>query len=393
MNRATVTIILILILIIGGGVAWYFLKPLSVPTAPTGKTNELPDIGGRAGVGGSDADGSSGSDMGSDGSTAPGVSLRQIIDKPILTVTLSADGKSLYYLLRENGHIMASSLDGTNERQVTNLTILETFDGLWSPKKTKLAVWYAENGIAKAFLHETATSSPSRVLPSGITSLAWSPDGLNIAYLVPQGAKTNLMIADANNKNARTIYSTPIPDFTVQWAAKKSILLVSRPSGLAPSLVISINPDTKASSVVLSGMAGVITSSLPNGSGFLFSQSDSNGKATALSLYTFKDSLTTTINQITIAEKCVFSPDSKKLYCGIPQSAIQNPSPDTWYRGEISFSDAIVEIDLATNRTTTLTNASIADIDAISFFTTADGNNIFFIDKKTSTLWRVTLGQ
>ncbi len=391
MNRTTITLALILILAIAGGVAWYFLKPLAVPTSPSGQTNGLPDIGGRGGAGGADTGGSGGFGTGTNGETAPGVSLRQIIDEPILAATVSADGKSLYYLLRENGHIMTSSLDGTNEQSLTNLTILETFDGLWSPKKTKLAVWYADSGVAKAFLHETSTSSPSRVLPTGITSLAWSPDGLNIAYLVPQGEKTNLVIADANNKNARTVYSTPIPDFTVQWTAKNTILLVSRPSGLAPSLVMSINPNTKASSVLLSDISGVVTASFPNGSGFLFSQSNPNGKALALSLFTLKDSLTTAINQITIADKCVFSPDSKKLYCGIPQGTIPSPSPDMWYRGEVSFSDAILEIDLATNQATTLTDTTLADIDMISLFTTTDGKNIFFIDKKTSTLWRLTL--
>lgn len=393
MNRTTVTIVLIVILSIAGLAAWYFLKPLSVPTNPNGNTgNGLPNIGGRDGVGGNiTTNPPPGFSQGTNGLGALAASLQQIINKPMLAPTLSADGKFLFYVLRENGHIMKSSLEGKDEQSITNLTVLETFDGAWSPKKTKLTLWYAEGNAAKAFLQETATSNPSRILPTGITSAVWSPDGASIAYLLPQGARTNLIIADANNRSPRTIYSTPIPDFTLQWPERRTILLVSKPSGLAPSLLISVNPDTRVSNTLMHGVHGIVTIPVPDGSGFLFSKSGEDGKPTALARYIFKDASISELNTITIADKCVFSPNSKKLYCGVPQGIIPSPSPDVWYQGGTSFSDTIVEIDLATNQLTTLTDTSIADIDALSLFVTMDQKYLYFVDKKTSTLWRLTL--
>ena len=221
--------------------------------------------------------------------------------------------------------------------------------------------------------------------------MAWSPDGANIAYFVTQGTKTNLAISDANNKNARTIYTTPIPDFTIQWLTKKIVLLISRPSGLAPSLVLQINIDSKQVSTVFSGIPGIVLVPTPDGSGFLYSRSTANGTPDTIAVYSLKDASITSLNEITVTDKCIFSPDGKKLYCGIPSGSILPPSPDSWYRGDTSFTDAIVAIDLSTHQETTLAASPTIDVDVTSPFMSSDEKYLFFIDRKTSTLWRLDL--
>lgn len=390
MNRKTIIVIGVIVILIIAGWLFYYFGKLSLPS-PQPFFGNLPIIGGRGPISNGPPDGKGVNG----GQTAPGqekAALKQIIDKDILSPALSADKKSIYYILRENGHILTSDLDGNNSETLTNLTILESFDGFWSPLKTKIAIFYHENGVVKKFLEETATGTPSRFLPQSAGSFAWSPDGKSMAYLTPQGNQTNLIIADQNNKNGKTVFSTPVPDFTLRWISKNSIILVSRPSGLAPSLVIRLNLDTRRSKPVITGARGVVLAAVPDGSGFILSRSSDKGEAMELALYSLKDDNATPLNITTVADKCVFSSDSKRLFCGAPKGVMRSPSPDEWYKGVISLSDRIVAVDVKTGETSTLMENE-ADVDVIAPFVSPDGQYLFFQDKKDGTLWRLELEQ
>lgn len=386
MKRRVILISVIIILALGAAAAYF----LTLPPSPTRRSffGNLPIIGGRAPLGVKPP-----AEEKEEGKIAPReekVLIRQIVDQDILAPTISPDKKSLYYVLRENGHILKSDLDGNNEETLTNLTILESFDGFWSPLKTKAVIFYHESGMVKKFVEETATGTPSRFLPQEVQSFSWSPDGKSMAYLIPQGGQTNLVIADQDNKGGRVVFSTPIPDFTLQWVSKNSILLVSRPSGLAPSLVMRFDVVKRQAEPLLTASRGVVVRPMPDASGFAFSKSSASSQVEAMALYTFKDGRSAPLDIITIAEKCAFSPDSQKLYCGVPQGGVRSPSPDEWYKGAVAFSDAIVEIDLKNNQSKTLMENQ-ADVDVISPFVSPDGQYLFFQDKKDGTLWRLTL--
>lgn len=393
MNR---TIILIasalgLLLLTAGVIVYLTLRtPAPTPPPPAPPPAELPIIGDQS----PPAPPGTGTQVPSPTPPAilPGAErpLIQIIDKDIVGPALGRDKQSLVYALRENGHLMQTDLEGKNETAVTNLTVPEVFEVAWSPVKTRAVLVYHEAGVVKKFLQQTATTSPSRFLPQVLTSLAWSPDGRQMAYLLPQGGKAALVIADQNGKNTRTVYQTPIPDFTVAWPSASAILLTSRPSGLAPSLVLRFDLKTRRTTTVLSNLAGVVLLPAPDGSGFVYSTSGRGGRPEPLRLYAFKGAKTTVLPVTTIAEKCAFSPDSKRLYCGVPKAMARAVMPDEWYRGAMSFVDAIVKIDLASGRAEAL-GRDIPALDVVSPFLSPDEKFLFFQDKRTGTVWRVQL--
>ncbi|MBI2055554.1 MAG: hypothetical protein HYT42_01535 [Candidatus Sungbacteria bacterium] len=386
MNKKTVVIVLVLLLAVVVGVLLYFYL---ISPAKLGKKDffggELPTLGGR---------GPSGAPT-----SKPGIvptperkrAILQITDKEILAPTIALDGKSLLYVQREDGRVFSSDLDGDNEKRLTTLTVLGTFDVSWSPKKDSAAVFYFENNAVKKFINGVATGTASRILPSEASSLDWSPDGLSMVYLVRRASDTALVIADAANQNPRVVFFTPIPDFTVQWISRNMILLVSRPSGLAPSLVMSFDISARRSEVLFANLNGAVITPSPDGNFLLLSQSSADGQAQTLELYDFKKKLSSKLNRaVTIAEKCAFALDAKKIYCGLPRDGIAGPSPDEWYKGEVSFSDRVVEFDAASGAVSTLMDNE-ADVDVVSPFVSKDGKYLFFRDKKTSTLWRLTL--
>ena len=392
MSRKTAAIMIIAVLVLlGGGLAWYFWA--SAPAGPGERGSffgDLPIIGGgsRGGTAPSGVPQPAGADDGRGLGEAR--NLIQVVAKDILAPALSSDGGSLRYIARENGHVFSSDLDGASEQKLVNVTVLETFDAIWTPKRERAAMFYHESGAVKKFLNGVASGTPSRIMPQETTSLDWSPDGLSLAYLLRRASDTALVIANADSQKPATVFSTPIPDFTIRWVSKNTILLISRPSGLAPSIVMRFDVTSRKATLIRSGAEGIVLAPIPDGSGFLFSQSSNGGRAETLSLYALKDGAASPINLVTIAEKCAFSKDSKKLYCGVPEGGLPSPMPDEWYKGAVSFSDRIVEIDLATNQMKTVMENAEA-IDVVSPFAAPDGQYLFFQNKKDGTLWRLTL--
>ena len=313
--------------------------------------------------------------------------LIQVIDRDILAPTITPEGNAIRYVARENGHVFQTDLLGANERALVKITIAEPFEGFWAPLKNRVALFFVDAGIPKKFLAGVATGTASRFLPPEITSLDWSPDGTSLAYLQRRKNDVALVIADAAGQKPATVYTTLIPDLTVRWVAKNTILLISRPSGLAPSIVMRFTVSGKSASVLLANRHGIVVQPLADGSGFLFSETNERGVAGGLSLFTLATNAITPLNITTLADKCSAVLVGRKVYCGVPQGTILAPAPDAWYQGKVSFLDAITEVDLVSGAIRDLMSNE-ASIDVLAIFPTPDGRYLFFQDKKTGTLWR-----
>ncbi len=389
-RKSIIIVAAILLFVLLGALAFYFFGAVPQPGERRGIFGTLPLVG-------REAPPARPTPPAPPGALPPAAAERekqvllQIIETNVLAPTLSADGKSLYYIVREDGHIKKTDLEGRNPETVSNLTVLETFEALWSPKKTKLVMRYHDAGAVKTFLNELATGTPSRVLPPTLTSAAWSPDGTQLAYLSRQGETTNLVIADEKLRSSRVVFSTPIPDLIIQWASRNSILLVSKPSGLAPSLVERFDVGTRRLQTIFANLNGVTLLPLPDGSGFLSSATSDRGTPQTLGIYKFSDGSTRDLSIITQAEKCAFDSKGERLFCGVPQGGWGGVMPDEWYRGAVSFSDALVEIDLKTNARKNLDLKGIS-VDIVNLFASPDGEFLFFQDKNTGNVWRLTLG-
>ncbi|MFZ1019925.1 MAG: hypothetical protein WAN61_02985, partial [Minisyncoccia bacterium] len=69
--------------------------------------------------------------------------------------------------------------------------------------------------------------------------------------------------------------------------------------------------------------------------------------------------------------------------------------PDSWYQGTVSFSDQFWKIDLTTGNTTMLvdpiTITGNQEIDGIKLALDDGENYLFFVNKKDSYLWELSL--
>jgi hypothetical protein len=83
------------------------------------------------------------------------------------------------------------------------------------------------------------------------------------------------------------------------------------------------------------------------------------------------------------------------LYCAVPKYVSGGKFPDTWYQGEISFSDDIWKINIESGSATKIADPISfnkgEDVDAIKLSTDEGENYLFFVNKKDSYLWELNL--
>jgi hypothetical protein len=97
------------------------------------------------------------------------------------------------------------------------------------------------------------------------------------------------------------------------------------------------------------------------------------------------------LSQATIVDKCVWTNDSKKIYCGIPQRLEQAPYPEAWYKNDIEFSDNIWSINPETGDfrlVVPLQDQVLTPIDIYNIKISNSDKYLLFQNKNTLSLWK-----
>lgn len=401
LNRKTLFLVIAgtaLLVLLVFGVLWYINRPDATKTVRN-LFGILPQTGaptgGDGGVDVSSPAGSETSVTGGEeeiGGALPGgeevseAELLQIVKKPILGATFTADNAKIMYYARSGGKLEMVDFSGSAEEQISSLTIAGMFDAIWQKAKRRSVVSYSEDAAAKRFINTTATTGVV-FLPEGVRSFDFSSDSRSLAYLLRKGEITQLVIAAEDGKRPAVAYETPVPDLSLLWIAPKKILLQSAPSHKTPGIVYLFDTGTKVLEKVFSGVLGAVTIASPDGNALLTSFMQDNGSI-ALLLTNQKGENGRTITPATMSEKCVFTKDAKHLYCAVSQNQAAD-LPDAWLRGDAALEDQFMKIPMDTRIAEAI--SAQTQFDAINLFLSPDGQYLFFQDKNDLTLWRLKL--
>ncbi|KKU51386.1 MAG: hypothetical protein A3H69_00720 [Candidatus Sungbacteria bacterium RIFCSPLOWO2_02_FULL_47_9] len=316
--------------------------------------------------------------------------LIQVIKKPVVSPAISQDASRILFFDKQTGNAESVAIDGTNAQKISSTTILGILEALWrEPKKDNYVLSYVESDSLKRFIGKTSTSGVI-FLPSGITSSQWSPDGNQLAYLLPLAGKTNLVVTDENAKSPKILYSTPIPDFILFWASKNKILLVSRPSGVAPGILFGFDTQTRRADALVADSNGLTILPSPKGTSLLFAKTNSSGKDLKLFVSGIDGKNQKELQYPTLPEKCAFAADNVTFFCAVPKNIGSFAVlPDDWYMGNEFFNDTFYKI----SATSTVMQEILptGSFDAINLFTSPDRKYLFFQDKQDGTVWRLVL--
>jgi Tol biopolymer transport system component len=183
-------------------------------------------------------------------------------------------------------------------------------------------------------------------------------------------------------------------DLIVEWPSADQISIRTRPSGLAQSVLYTINPSTSDFQKVLSDIYGLTVLWSPSGEKILFSETDNNGHNLKLKVANKDGQIVKELDITTWPEKCVWSQDERIIFCavprGLPTTAIW---PDDYYKGLFSTVDDFYKINLETNQKTLLveTEQTKTGYDASQLILSPQEDYLIFVNKKDGLLYSLRL--
>jgi|GEM_PF-345989 len=306
------------------------------------------------------------------------------------------------YVERATGNVYESLVDQINEVKLTTTTIPQTYEANFAGKSAFAVLRYLGDDAKtiEAFLGnmppeilggDTGASELSgSFLPENITDMSVSPDSSSIFYLFKNNTGVVGVTAQASGTNKNQIFSSPFTEWLSFWPNDRMITLTTKPSYAVPGYVYAIDPATKKMTRVMSGVNGLTTLASPSGKLVLYANNTLD-----LRIFNIDAQGSTTVGIKTLPEKCVWGLDSIYLYCAVPNYVSGANYPDTWYQGEISFSDQIWKVNTENGNTTLLADPAAfqagEDMDGIKLSLDKSGKYLFFVNKKDSSLWELIL--
>ena len=236
---------------------------------------------------------------------------------------------------------------------------------------------------------ELKPTSSGQAPIENLSAIIWpkivSPDGKKVVYQKNNG----LFTTDLSGKNQKTLMSDlKLKDVILKWPNINNIALASKPSGLAAGSLWFLDIRNSNIRKIIGDLFGLEALFSPDGSSFIYSYIDQNGRDLRLAIY--KNGNQKIISNIsTLVDKCVWTKDLINIFCAVPKlwpdSAVL---PDDYYKNAFSTSDDIWKINTETGEKTLIFQyiGSISNL-AVS----NDESHIFFISKENQFLYKLNI--
>ena len=310
---------------------------------------------------------------------------------------------ALRYVSRANGNIYETFADTIEEQKNSQTVIPQVYEAYFGNGGNSVVMQYLkpDNATIETFVGSLPKENVGTVLdgtnqvqgtflPDNTKDVSISTDNSSMFYLFDlEDSMIGTTLNFLTNKKVQ-VFESPFTEWLPQWTTNSMITLTTKPASGIPGYMYELNPSTKSLTDVLSNINGLTTLTSPNGKLVLYSND-----GLSLSIYKIATGATNTLGVKTLAEKCAWNADSSSIYCAVPRNINSAQYPDAWYQGEVSFSDEIWQIDVASGNATMLvdplTIAGGQDIDGIKLAVDSGENYLFFVNKKDSYLWELAL--
>ncbi len=400
-----------LIAIIGGVLYWFFILPQSENENITETPVDLFPFD-QSQNGGQNTNNQNGGVVIPD-RTSPLPILRLITREPVAGATAFTQASAT--LIRFNEKRLGDIFEANNTDTVVTRIDREVSEGIydshWVENGSGFIFRYVDEGsqsirsiYGKLILETPPPPTDDAPIPLpewvftakpltwSITDIAVSPDTNSIFILNKTTDGIEGILAKPDGTSATKIFSSPLSEWLVSWTSPNTILLMNKPSHNIPGYLYTLNTTNARLTRVLGPLPGLTGLMSPDGKYILFATGESNSLETKMIDLQTNNIFTFPLR--TLPEKCVWASSSTTLYCGADPRIGLNQYPDVWYKGLISFSDSLYEVDVLTFTQKQLINPfdfARVTIDATRPFLSPSENYLYFTNKKDSSLWSLEL--
>jgi len=303
----------------------------------------------------------------------------------------------IYFWDRKTGHIYENMASTTDIGKISNYTLTGAEDVSFVDNTSIISRKLDDDNetIITQYLKlikDTSTSTIYNTLVKNINidadNISISPITKRIFYFIRNTG--NGVLSNIDGVVRTSVINTTVSEWLPQYVNKTIVSLTTKPSAYFKGYLFFLNPDGNSKNTYIIGEKyGFNTLTSPNGNKVIYNEIINNTLETFI--YDIKTKSNTYLSQSTIVDKCVWSNDSKKIFCGIPQKLYQAAYPDAWYKNEIEFSDNIWSIDGETGQFSVvvpLQDQVLKPIDVYKIKISNTNKYLIFQDKNTLNLWK-----
>ena len=322
--------------------------------------------------------------------------IASISDGPVFGAVLAPDMNFIYYFAGENGQLNQIDLNGKLEKVISTEEFRDIQKIIWNKPKNKVLVKRADGSNKAKFLLLDLAQKSVTPLKDGVDSVTWSGLGDKIIYKYydAKTKKRSLEVSDSDGSNWRKLADinyfsaeiSPIP-------GSYDISFWPNPDAFTSSVVNLVSFSGENTKDILKDRFGADLLWSPDGKmAAVISTDQKGGKKTDLALMNSDGGQFRSLNFPTFAKKCVWSTDSKFLFCAmpgnIPESAIL---PNDWQENKIETADTFWKLEIATGKKDRLieTDKINGSFDALNPFLSQDERTLFFVNKADGKLYKL----
>jgi len=240
--------------------------------------------------------------------------LTALSKRAVLSPTLSKEKNSVIYYDKSNGQAFEANPRDLSEKVISEKILPNLVRTIWSPnKKEVVSVFYDNNG--KRFKYFNYQTQKAVDLGTAIKSLAFSPDGLHVAYLKSLGADGAIYVSAPDGSSPRKIIDTRLSDLEIYWPSPEYISFKTTADGKDSVYLLSMTGDLTRF-LDTAGQTNLLWSS--DGTRLLYSSKEDN--SLVLSMKDVKSSEVTDLEVASPADKCAWGVGNAYIMCSVPKS-------------------------------------------------------------------------
>lgn len=410
MSKKTFFIVTLLLILIAGGLGWYFLMGTGTGTVteetPTPSNENLFPFGnnttsnGQDGFGSTNTSSTTVAEIGEINEVTGLPRLRQISTTPAAGIIAfdKASSTLIRYIERATGHIFETNSGNAQVSKISNVTMPKIYKALWASDGSQVIVRYLNGNdsiktvSAKILpLENPEDAIEATPLPDNIADM--TVFGTKIFYITKNSNGASGITANFDGSSKASVWSSSFGDWSSQWTSQTGITLYSRPSYQALGTSYLVNPTNGSYTNISSSVRGL--EALANNDGTLALTSSYESNSIKTSLVNIKTGNVESLGISTLVDKCTWSKRSiTVVYCAVPILPPLSNYPDEWYKGRVSFSDSLWKIDTVSGETKELVNPffeSSVSMDMIDLSLNQSETVLVFKNKKDQIVWRYEL--
>lgn len=317
--------------------------------------------------------------------------LQQLTTKAVIGyrfIEKEGGGSAVVFAEEGTGHMFEIDLTNNTEKRISNTTIADASVAVFSASGTE-AVILTGDDTSEAFLGTITSEEESmelRSIPANISDIVAKNDS-EVWFAQESNGQTIGRQLNMRTLSERVLFTAPFTSARVTWgeSASGDHYIFPRPAARLPGYLYGVSDEGLSHT----GIEGFGLSALA-GEDFVLVGKVADEFYRSTLVNKVNGEITRFVPNL-LPEKCVFAPsDVFSLYCAASIDEVGEGLPDSWYRGDLRFSDQLWHMSASTSDATIINNFELESgrqIDVASITIDETGSKLLFVNKLDNSLW------